>query len=600
MRALARRLVRLPKAYPVACLLAVLAIAVYTPGFTWGMPHATASDRTHAWGNDDLVPLAPLAEMHNTFFEAKPDRNIAYPWFHYAVVTAAYTPYLVPLALTGGLSAPTEAYPFGFEDPVRSFDVLSWLGRLVTLILAMAVVLGAYATAATLWDRQAGVFAALATMSMYPMVYYAKLGNLDIPVLAWTSLGLAAAAHCLRHGLTVKRGILLGAFVALAGATKDQSLGSFVLIGPALVILHFWEDPSRRLTTWRSGWAPVVASLAGFVATYVLASGIPIDPARYVQHMGKVLSAGAGTTLYLRYPQTADGYLAQVVDLFWHLRDVLGTPTLLLAAVGLGLAAARNPRTLVLALASLSFAAMLVPVRFSRIHYLLPVGLPLTLYAGYAVTVGMRRGSWVRTATLAYAVVSIGWMTLRSADLTADMMRDSRHAAAEWLEQNARAGDRLMYFGAVLRNPHLSADVVTVHVDYRADAWPALETEPELVLIMPDDTNEDRQRVEWRRGGHSIRSGYVPEDLYEALLTGGAPYRLVAQFQSRRMLPWLPRPFLSYPTVNPPIQIFARNDRAAGHPEVEPWEEAPYYPAVRRADRLTIEVMGRGPPPPNE
>ena len=38
---------------------AVFALALYVPGFWWGIPHATAPDRTHAWGTDDETPLGP-------------------------------------------------------------------------------------------------------------------------------------------------------------------------------------------------------------------------------------------------------------------------------------------------------------------------------------------------------------------------------------------------------------------------------------------------------------------------------------------------------------------------------------------------------------
>jgi hypothetical protein len=73
-------------------LLVLLALALYLPAFGWGMPTITGRDRIHSWGNDDLVPLAPLAEMYNTFVREEPNRNVAYPWVHYALVAGAYSP----------------------------------------------------------------------------------------------------------------------------------------------------------------------------------------------------------------------------------------------------------------------------------------------------------------------------------------------------------------------------------------------------------------------------------------------------------------------------------------------------------------------------
>ncbi len=189
-------------------------LALVLPIAHWGIPHVNADHRAHAWGNDDQVPLAPLAELHNALVEARPDRNVAYPMFHYLLLGGAYAPYLGALKLGGEFEHPSGEYPFGLADPERAFRVLSWIGRSLSILLALACVAGVYWTARALWSRSAGVFAALAWLLAFPFVYYAPLGNPDGPMLAWTSLGLAATAEVLRRGLTPGRAALLGAFVA--------------------------------------------------------------------------------------------------------------------------------------------------------------------------------------------------------------------------------------------------------------------------------------------------------------------------------------------------------------------------------------------------
>ena len=78
-------------------------------------------------------------------------------------------------------------------------------------------------------------------------------------------------------------------------------------------------------------------------------------------------------------------------------------------------------------------------------------------------------------------------------------------------------------------------------------------------------------------------SDYLPGEVFHALADGSLGYRLVGKFQSPRLMPWLPRPFLSYSTVNIPVQIFARADRAGNAPPLEPWLTAPHYPKPRKA-----------------
>jgi 4-amino-4-deoxy-L-arabinose transferase-like glycosyltransferase len=576
---------------PLPVILLLFALAIYLPGINWGIPQPTNNDLTHGWGNDDLVPLAPLAEMHNTFVVAKPDRNIAYPWFHYFLVGSAYSPYLVYLKLTGGISQPAPAYPFGLTDPIAVFRHLSWIGRTVTLLLAFATVLGAYFTGKYLWGRTAGLFSGLFTMLMFPMAYYARLGNLDVPVLGWTSLGLAVFALSLRNGLTVKRGAWFGALVALALATKTQAFGSFLLLAPVLLWLHLKSGNEGTLWRWTSRWAAPAAACLGCLITYVFASGIPVDPTRYKQHTAKLFLAST-QIFYLRYPATLAGFAAHARDVCGYLVDVISWPVLIIAGLGVMLAIRKDRRSLVMVLSALGFFLMLLPVRFSKIHYLLPVALPLNLFAGYAIARGIKARAGVRMITICVAIVAIGFLLAETLDLTHDMIYDSRYAASNWLNQNTQAGDAMVYFGAGMGIPPMRADVEKIKVFQRRQALPSIQDrKPDLVLVMPLDFNEDRKRVEWRHGRHSIYSDYLPANVYEKLVDGSLGYRLVAQFQTPRLFPWLNRPFLSYATVNPPIQIFARADRAGEMQALQPWREAPYNPRFSRVRELTIDLL---------
>ncbi len=583
-------------------ILIVLTLAVYLPGFTWGIPHATGADRTHAWGNDDQVPLAPLAEMHNTFVVAKPDRNIAYPWFHYGLLAAAYSPYLVYLYFTGEITSPTGVYPFGLNDPVTAFRHLSWIGRLVSHALAIAVVLGMYYAGKHLWGRLAGFLAAVFTMLLFPMAYYAKLGNPDVPVLGWTCLGLAFCALIIREGLTSKRAAWLGAFMAIAAATKDQSAGSFILLAPPLLVMHLFSGrPDRTLLQYKNTWSPIVANLLSFAVVYAIASGIPVDPTRFAQHVSKTLMAGTTTKLYSisRHPATLAGYAHQAFDIFAYMIDVMGWPLLIMSFVGVALATVRDRKPLIILLASLGFFLILLPVRFTRVHYSLPIAVPFTLFAAYAACVGLQhRLKPIRAVTLIAIVCAVGGLLLNTLSLNHDMRHDARYAAADWLDQHTLPGDRLIYFGGGLQVPPLREDVGTIPIYYRDEARPALvEQRPEFVLVMPLDFNEDRQRVEWRRGPHSVRSDYLPPDVFDDLADGSLGYRLVAQFQSPPLFTWWDRPFLTYATVNPPIQIFVRDDRAGDAPRLDPWRTAPYNPRHIRIRERTVDWIQENPLP---
>jgi hypothetical protein len=572
-----------------ALILAVLALALYLPGFTWGIPSASRLERVHAWGNDDTAPLSALAEMHDTFVAKPPFRNVAYPWFPYFVMGASCAPYLLVQKFTGGFTHASPQYPYGFTDPVSAFRQLSWIVRSWSILLALAVVVGAYYTARFLWNRRAGFLSGIFAMLLFPMAYYAKMTNPDMPTLGWTSLGLAMFALCLRHGATVTRGVWLAAFIALAVASKDQSAGSFVFLVPVLFGWHLRHGMPDRIGHWKSLWAAPAAAVGAFLAVYVFASGIPFDPGRYRDHVQKILSVGTTRDLYLRHPASSAGYLAQAQDIFGYLVDVMSWPLLLVVLAGLALAVRKDRLSLLLVLSSLGFVGILLPTGFCRIHYLLPVALPLTAFAGLALDTALASGRAWRFAAITTAVGIAGLLLLETVDLTHDMLHDSRYAAGEWLDRQMRSGDRVMHFGFASKMPWLRADVEQIRIIPQDQALSAVrEDRPEFIAIIPQDINPNRERVEWREGLSSVIAP-LPPDVFEGLVDESLGYRLVARFQSPRLLPWLERPFLSYSSVNPPVQIFERLDRAAGMARLEPWRTAPYYPHFIRVREITVD-----------
>lgn len=574
-----------------ALWLAVITVCVYLPGITWGLPHATNYERTHAWGNDDAAPLAALAEMHDTFVSPAPNRNVAYPWGHYFLMACVMAPYMAWLFVSGQFAHPTPTFPFGLVDPIGTFELLGLLCRALSMLLGVAAVIGVYIGARSLWGQRTGCLAAVFTMLLFPMAYYAKLTNPDMPVLGWTSLGLAVIAISLRQGFTVKRGLWLGSFVALAGATKDQAAGSFVMLAPVLVWIQWKSGSAERFFGWHSKWASIVAALVSLFIVYSVIGGVLLDPARFIQHLEKLSSASTTRELYLRHPLSFAGMVYQLQDLFGYLLDVMSTPLFFTACAGVFLALGRDRISLAMLLSSVGFLTMLAPVGMSRVHYLLPVALPLTYFAAYAVN-----QAWsvpvVRLPVAVACGLMTGWLFLQTVDLTYEMLNDSRYAAGEWLDQHLQAGDRVMHFGYASKLPHLRPDVPSIRVVREAEALPAIqENRPEFILVIPQDMNEERQRLEWRIGLNSAISPFSKQ-LFDGLVDGTLGYRLVEKFHAPRLMPWLDRPFLSYSSVNPPVQVFMRKDKASRLAGVIPWYEAPYSLTLGRVREVTVDYPG--------
>jgi hypothetical protein len=562
MRKLSAHLIQPP------VLLAVLALALYLPGFWWGMPHATAPDRTHSWGTDDVTPLGPLAELHN-IIDPKPDRNLGYPLMHPFTVSSAYAPYLGYLWLSGDMTNISGTYPFGLADPAGALKTLSLIAHLVSVLMAAGVVWAACSAGRTLWNERTGILAALLVMVSFPMFYYSRTGNVDMTVLFFTALALAVFARTLAAGLTVRRAAWLGIFVGFALGTKEPSLASFLALPFVLLALHWRQNRADRgWFSWSFCKAPLTAAFAAFLA-FGFGSGLFVDPERYFAHLAfvreRLSTVAAGNVGFLStYPYTWSGHVDLAGQMASCLSDAITMPGLVLAALGVAWSMRREPLISTFALPALTLLAMLFfSARTVQLRYVMPAAFTLAFFAARIIARGWEsRRSYVRvcSALTALAIISVG--LLRGIDLTHAMINDSRYDAAAWLRERTRSGDNIEYFGVTEKLPPLESGVIT----RRAFAYLGPQQQPQ---VGEEAAREVRQGWKERLPKYVIimpdfhRSTEVPDNvscppqIYSELLGGSLGYRLAAQFETSSLLAWVRRPSIDYPVVNPPIRIFA-------------------------------------------
>lgn len=546
-----------------AVALALLALVSYAPGFWWGAPHATTHERAQAWGVDDEAPLGALGQVHGIITGSR-GQNLGYPLLSYFLIVGAQSPYLLYLKATGGLSTPSSEYPYGLADPVRSLAVLTWIAHALSVLYAIGVVLAAYLAARDLWGERAGRLTALLVMVSYPTFYYARTSNPDIGVLFFTAAALAVYARCLARGVTLGRAAWLGAFIGAALATKEPSFASFVALPFVLLVLHARQRREHGARPGEAWKVPTVCAAAAILA-FGVGSGLFVDPARYLAHLEFVRQrsqelAASGVSYAKAYPRTFAGHAELIRDMARRVVDAMTLPGAMAALAGLIWATVRERRMLLFALPAATYLAILFGARSVQLRYVMPAVFVLAFFAARFFDVLMARGGMWRTLSVVAAAAVIGLGFLRGADLTAAMMRDSRYAAAEWIRANLRSGDRIDYFGPVQKLPPLPAAIRSEQAlpyaggparqalgEAQADSvrrrW--RENPPAAVVVIPD-----------YRASHLPYGGAMPPALYHDLNEGSLGFQLDTLIQSPPLLPWVRRPPIDYPTVNPPIRIY--------------------------------------------
>ena len=533
----------------VAWALAALAAVVYGSALTWGLPSGLSEEQINGWDVDGIVGLAPLAEFHNLLIEAKPDWFVAYPLFHYVLLGACSAPYLAWLFLTGGMSSPGAGYPYGLADPATSIAGLALIGRSLTMVMAVGIVLASYRAAHVAWDRRAAILTALIVLGSGPMVYRARTGNLDVPFLFWTALGVVVLAAVSVRGLSIRRAALLGACAALATASKDQAYGGWVAVVGLLMILQ-WRgllpDAESGRDAW---WKPPGAMIVSGLVVYSLAGGILFWPHRYIAHMEFILTYEEARFAFeevdLKRPFTAGGLLALAGDVVRTVAFAMG-PFFLLAAAAGGFVR-RGPRTflwLVGAMLAGYLVLIIVPIAHIQYRYALLPAFLLAFPAGRVLAAWLEGSAARRRVATLFCALGFGWLAAHAAIMTWQMWFDARRDAGDWLAEHVPSGARVSYFGDDGQLPAVPAQADLHRLEGGAESLRQIDAAgPDFILVIPDYTSPPGLE----------RSLFLAADAERALEEQTIPYALAARFETRAPLG------LRYPFVNPPVRIYARS-----------------------------------------
>ncbi len=535
-------------------LLALVAVAGYLPGISWGLPQGTSS-RTQPWGPDEIAPMGPLHWAHS-LLSGTGEGPTKYPLFHYLLVAVFYVPYLLFQLLTGKWVRGTTEYPYGWVDPVASLQTLVLIARAVSVLMGAGTVVVAYFTAKRLWDRTTAVLAGVFVLLLYPMFYYAKMSNVDVPALFWCSLVFLLAADVLQEGWTIKGATWMGVFAALAMATKDQSYAILILLPFGLVLFHLRAERDKgQASFWSLCKAPLVGLLISALV-YVFASGLVLRPAAYLQHLRFADNALVGSMpsfWYYRYAADLAGYRGLLVESLRQIVDSLGWLLFLAASAGIVICLFRERSKLVFLLTVPVFlVGVILPVRHTAIRFMLPLAFLLACYSARALAVGCQSPHPALRA-LAWMVILVGcsFEVLRGADLVHLMRTDPRYTASAWLAGYARPGDHIEFFespsgkfrGRINKMPCLPKGV-EVRDAAETLLLGARQLDGEFLLTVgPED-----QELHW----------FCPPGTYHALLNGSLGYQLGANIQTPSLFS---HPHLNH-HINPRVQIFVRRDRA--------------------------------------
>jgi len=525
----------------------VLAFALNVLGLGWGLPLSGI----HGWDVDGIAPLGPLIAAKRMILDDWWNSGYynKYPMGHFFVLMGGYAPYLGYLWLTGGLQKPSEVYPFGLADPQTVLTVLTVIARSVNVLMGVGIVLCVYLTARRFGDRRAALFSALTIAFSPPFIFYAHTGNIDTPSLFWSALALLALGRLVAGECRLRHYLLGGAAVGMAAATKEQTLGLFLLLPLSVLVLHARHAGAARLTPWSviraAGERGPLAALGAAGGVFVLATHLVFN------WHGNVLRFrwrlyGVHPIYGTEYPggrREVDGAVEAFAELAVHTLEAMN-PVLFLAGVaGLLVLTLRRPWARHFALPLLSYTAFAVALfPFFRARFVMQAVLVLAFFAGPVLaslwTLGVKR-----SRALAAAVLLIwGYSFVYGVEVNSLLVGDARYAAEAWLERSAAPTATVEAFSGPTYLPRFPR-----HMTVRQSAMTATELaglderSPDLIVLSSAFSLR-------------FREGTEAGELLARLLRGDFGYRPVQTFRREPLVS--PRLFAG---LSPEIVILARH-----------------------------------------
>lgn len=515
----------------VVFALAVASVCFFI-AFNWGVPFAVSEDTTSTWAVDTIAPVQPLNEAFHRFSRAGTD-PVVYPLFHYMVLAASAVPLVAYELATGGMREPASTFPFGLSHPREFFKRLTLIARLVSLVMALGIVVLTYAMGRELFGERAAWCAALSVALLPPLAYYAKTSNLDVPYLFWTMLALYQYLRMVRVP-TSGGFLLLGTFVALAIATKDQAYAFFVLVPLVLAVL----PNTRRLTFFSAG-------LLGFALTFALANNLlfgGLDGFRRHLEFNSELFAHRTLSQDGEYHALAH-QLSLAGESGLLLLQMFGPLMLAAAVAGVVLAARRRAwvglSLLLFAAGYYGLTVVLTGSVFSR--WLIGLAVLAALFAGYACATLLAAGGVRRVCGVVLLSAGLITQAALTANLNYTLLRDSRVAMENWIHAHVTPGARIESQVQVRYLPRVS-DRVSYEivgnrydpVDYALgntafDAGSLRQRGPDYILILEDV---------WLTGDPTRQSDPRIVDYFEKLQAGELGYSTAAAFETPSLVPF--------------------------------------------------------------
>ena len=402
-------------------------LVINSIGITWGQPSG------YPWTPDSIAGATSYAAQSRL---NKPWRG-KYPKLQYVINSVAYSVAQI-------IIEKEESPKNDFERQVRLPLPYRYMTKLVIISRAITALMGAIAVLATFLitqrlfhDLLAAWLAGLALSFNGLFVFYAHVGNVDVPLACWVSWTLYFGIRTVQEKRSIVA-VMLGVCAACAQGTKDPAAG--YLVGTGLSVVGLSIMPSQLAPQSHSIFQrirPLVIAVVAFLLVFSFLNDIFTAPEAYLERIEKWLGTGQD-----KYTRNWGGYLNLSLNTLKNLTQGLGWPLAFVTLVGMIYCLVRYPHSALFSLLPfISFFCIVTLVSKLPIgRYFIPGFVGLAIISGKTMAdfLRLRRLFFIRIAVVA-VVLLLSFMYALAVDF--ELLSDSRHRAEYWLRTNVASDE---------------------------------------------------------------------------------------------------------------------------------------------------------------
>lgn len=314
------------------------------------------------------------------------------------------------------------------------------IGRVTSAIFGTAIVFITYLVGKRLFDKEAGLYAAIFLCFNFVHVEHSHLVLVDITMTLFVMLSFYFAV-CMMYQGTKKEYFLAGLFAGIAIVAKVPAIFILISVGIAHAIVSYEKSGNLKNIVFDG---KVIFIILGIIAGGILGNpAILLAFPKYLEWLRSLLGAYQGTVDQIAYWTPVNGFVFYLKTLSRN----LGLPLLGLTIAGLLYFIARPRREILLLL------SFILPFYFFMANskwvladrYMIPIFPFLSVIAGgflYEIKARMKIRKFVMAVTLVILLI----IPLKSVSIfeISLLQKNTRYWAKEWIESNIPKGSKIL------------------------------------------------------------------------------------------------------------------------------------------------------------